>query len=64
MSADPIAAVLDEPADLDAPARYVLGPSARGPWDAGSAHGGAPAALLAHAVERRARPGQRASSLA
>lgn len=64
MSGDPIAAVVDEPDDPDAPARYVLAPSARGPWDARSAHGGAPAALLARAVERRAAAGQRPSSLA
>lgn len=63
MSAGPVAVAVDEPEDADAPARYVLGPSARGPWDAGSAHGGAPAALLARAVERHARPGQRPSSL-
>jgi hypothetical protein len=64
MSVDAIATVVDEPGDLDAPARYVLGPAARGPWDERSAHGGAPAALLARAVERRARPDQRPSSLA
>lgn len=64
MTAEPVAVVVDEPDDPDAPARFVLGPSARGPWDAASAHGGAPAALLARAVERRARPGQRPSSLA
>jgi hypothetical protein len=62
-AADPVAAIVDEPGDLDAPARYVLGPSSRGPWDAHSAHGGAPAALLARAVERRSAPGQGVSSL-
>ncbi|WP_051472081.1 thioesterase family protein [Patulibacter minatonensis] len=62
-SADPVVAIVDEPADPDAPARYVVGPSARGPWDEASAHGGAPAALLARAVERRAGEGQRTSSL-
>jgi acyl-coenzyme A thioesterase PaaI-like protein len=61
---DPVVAVLEEPDDLDAPARYALGPSARGPWDARSAHGGAPAALLSRAVERRATGTQRVSSLA
>jgi hypothetical protein len=42
---------------------YVLEAPARGPWDPGSAHGGAPAALLARAVEGHAREGQRISSL-
>ena len=62
-TAPAIASVLDEPADPDAPATYRLAPIARGPWDAGSAHGGAPAALLARAVERRAAATQRVSSL-
>lgn len=45
--------------------QVVLTELARGPWDAGSAHGGAPAALLARAVERRAATeDQRVSSLA
>lgn len=61
--AEPIVAVVDEPEDRDGVARYVIGPSARGPWDEGSAHGGAPAALLARAVERRAGEGQRINSL-
>lgn len=45
------------------PQRWTLGPVARGPWDAQSAHGGAPAALLARAVEALAVEGQRISSL-
>ena len=32
--------------------RYMPSPHTRGPWDAGSQHGGAPAALLARAIER------------
>lgn len=59
----PLADVLDEPADPSAPARYRLAPHTRGPWDPGSAHGGAPAALLARAVERHAQGTQRVSSL-
>ena len=35
---------------------YVPSADARGPWDAGSLHGGAPAALLAREIER-AGPG-------
>ncbi|MDO9410501.1 thioesterase family protein [Patulibacter sp.] len=42
---------------------WTLHPVARGPWDAASAHGGAPAALLARAVEALAVDGQRISSL-
>ncbi|MEV4422786.1 thioesterase family protein [Patulibacter sp. NPDC049589] len=49
--------------DADDTSTWVLGPVARGPWDAGSAHGGAPAALLARAAEALAAPGQRVSSL-
>lgn len=60
---DAVAVVVVEPADPDAPARYRLTPPTRGPWDPGSAHGGAPAALLARAVERRAADTQRVSSL-
>lgn len=49
--------VVTEPATLTA--------AARGPWDAAMAHGGAPAALLTRAVERRAASvDQRVSSLA
>lgn len=60
---EPIVLVVDEPDDLEGVARYVLQPSSRGPWDEQSAHGGAPAALLARAVERRAAGTQRVSSL-
>lgn len=43
----------------------TLTPAARGPWDAAMSHGGAPAALLTRAVERRAAADdQRVSSLA
>ncbi len=43
----------------------TLTAAARGPWDAAMAHGGAPAALLTRAVERRAASeDQRVSSLA
>jgi acyl-coenzyme A thioesterase PaaI-like protein len=35
----------------DGPARFELGPPARGPWRPDAAHGGAPAALLARAIE-------------
>lgn len=43
----------------------TLTEAARGPWDAAMAHGGAPAALLTRAVERRAAADdQRVSSLA
>ncbi len=43
----------------------TLTAAARGPWDARMAHGGAPAALLTRAVERRAgAEDQRVSSLA
>lgn len=63
-AADAVAAVLEESSDLDAPARYRLAAMTRGPWDPSSAHGGAPAALLARAVERRATDTQRVSSLA
>lgn len=62
-AATAIATVVDEPDDRDAPATYRLAALARGPWDPGSAHGGAPAALLARAVERRAAGTQRISSL-
>ncbi|MCW2991062.1 MAG: thioesterase family protein [Solirubrobacterales bacterium] len=37
--------------------RFVPSGHARGPWDAGSQHGGAPAALIARAVERLDAPG-------
>lgn len=37
--------------------RFVASEHGRGPWDAGSLHGGAPAALLARAVERLDAPG-------
>lgn len=37
--------------------RFVPSAHARGPWDAGSQHGGAPAALMARAVERLEAPG-------
>ncbi|MGX6447303.1 thioesterase family protein [Patulibacter sp. S7RM1-6] len=51
--------------DADAPVAVELTDAARGPWDAGSAHGGAPAALLARAVEARAAAEDlRVSSLA
>jgi len=52
-------------ADVDAPARALFEPSGdgftaaprtRGPWDARMMHGGAPSALLAHAIEQR-QPG-------
>lgn len=36
---------------------FVPSGHARGPWDAGSQHGGAPAALIARAVERLDAPG-------
>jgi hypothetical protein len=36
----------------DGPGRFVPGPLARGPWDPGAQHGGAPAALLARALEQ------------
>lgn len=45
--------------------RLTLTAAARGPWDAAMSHGGAPAALLTRAVERRAAADdQRVSSLA
>jgi len=37
--------------------RFVPSDHARGPWDAESLHGGAPAALMARAVERLEAPG-------
>lgn len=51
------------PGDAEDTSTWVLDPVARGPWDARSAHGGAPAALLARAAEALAAPGQRVSSL-
>jgi hypothetical protein len=36
---------------------FVPSIHARGPWDAGSMHGGAPTALLARAIEGLATPG-------
>lgn len=36
--------------------RFVPSGHARGPWDAGSQHGGAPAALLVRAIERLENP--------
>lgn len=59
-----IATPVDGPTGEGEPRRWSLEPVARGPWDAASAHGGAPAALLARAVEELALPGQRVSSLA
>jgi len=45
--------------------QLTLTAAARGPWDAAMSHGGAPAALLTRAVERRAASDdQRVSSLA
>lgn len=45
--------------------QLTLTAAARGPWDAAMSHGGAPAALLTRAVERRAASAdQRVSSLA
>lgn len=35
---------------------YVASPLARGPWDPGACHGGAPAALLAAAIDRTPSP--------
>jgi hypothetical protein len=52
-------------ADAEAPVRalfepsgegFTAAPSTRGPWDAQMMHGGAPSALLAHAIEQ-VRPG-------
>ena len=43
---------MDEPVFERTGGRYVPTEHARGPWDAGALHGGAPAALLARAVER------------
>ena len=43
---------MDEPVFQSAGRRFVPTAHARGPWDAGALHGGAPAALLARAVER------------
>ena len=51
------AAVFGRDGDL-----FVPTPHARGPWDPGSQHGGAPAALLARAVEALA-PGMRLARL-
>jgi hypothetical protein len=68
MPGAPIVTVVDEaPAagpGEPATGRYVLEGVARGPWHPGSAHGGAPAALLARAIEARAGETQRISSLA
>jgi Thioesterase-like superfamily len=36
----------------DGPGRFIASELARGPWDPGAQHGGAPAALLARALER------------
>ncbi|MGB2710551.1 MAG: acyl-CoA thioesterase domain-containing protein, partial [Conexibacter sp.] len=36
----------------DGPDRFAPTERARGPWDPGAQHGGAPAALLARALER------------
>jgi acyl-coenzyme A thioesterase PaaI-like protein len=68
MAGAPIATVVDEvpaagPGEA-AVSHAVLGGAARGPWDPGSAHGGAPAALLTRAIEARAGETQRVSSLA
>jgi hypothetical protein len=59
MSAPAVVSVLREaedgtPADRESVAHYVLEAGARGPWDPANAHGRAPAALLARAVEHRA----------
>jgi hypothetical protein len=43
---------VDEPVFQSAGGRFVPTDHARGPWDPGALHGGAPAALLARAVER------------
>ncbi|WP_022929465.1 thioesterase family protein [Patulibacter americanus] len=68
MAGGPIVTVVDEApvagSEETATGRYVLEPAARGPWDPGSAHGGAPSALLARAIEARAGESQRISSLA
>jgi Thioesterase-like superfamily len=41
-----------EPVFLDADGQFVASKLARGPWDPGAQHGGAPAALLMRAFER------------
>ncbi|MBF6619581.1 MAG: thioesterase family protein [Patulibacter sp.] len=71
MSAEAITAVAVQGATLPNDSggvvteQLTLTPAARGPWDAAMAHGGAPAALLTRAVERRAASDdQRVSSLA
>ncbi|WP_210493102.1 thioesterase family protein [Patulibacter sp. SYSU D01012] len=51
MSAEALAVVTAQDGDV---VRLELGDVARGPWDAASAHGGAPAALLTRAVEAHA----------
>lgn len=54
---DPPGAALSEPIFSEEDGTFVPSGHARGPWDAGSQHGGAPAALLARAVERIGAPG-------
>jgi acyl-coenzyme A thioesterase PaaI-like protein len=71
MSTEPVAAVAVPGTTLPNDSggvvteQVILTTAARGPWDAAMAHGGAPAALLTRAVERRvASADQRVSSLA
>lgn len=61
--ADAVAVAGAAASTAEGTATWTLQPVARGPWDARSAHGGAPAALLARAVEALAVDGQRVSSL-
>ncbi|MGI8801978.1 MAG: thioesterase family protein [Solirubrobacteraceae bacterium] len=49
---------MDEPVFQSAGRRFLPTEHARGPWDRGALHGGAPAALLARAVERFAPAGE------